>query len=207
MRTFLTLLSNLLVSIFVLFELGSVVAAIWLAILGEWRAIGVGLGLLLTSHFILGFFILLGAAFGYPASKALESGNVVLSVILGSLSNLYTVALVAAWSFLMLSYFHGLSSGSSEIPLLLWSYGAATGPWSFLASKDQQGENPNPGSLIHTFFLSLGYLACIFAILFGEASMVICLMILASFMGISWLVTTVLGICEMVNKNRYETAD
>ena len=61
-------------------------------------------------------------------------------MVLAGISSLYTAALIAAWGIGILAYFfRSRATAHSIIPLLIWSYGVASGPWSFLASKDQQG--------------------------------------------------------------------
>jgi hypothetical protein len=73
-------------------------------------------------------------------------------MVLAGISSLYTAALIAAWGIGILYFFASRATAHSIIPLLIWSYGVASGPWSFLASKDQQGGG-NEYSAMSTFFL------------------------------------------------------
>jgi hypothetical protein len=196
MRALLTIIT---IPLGILNLCGSLVAGIWLAILGEWQPIGVGLLLLVSSHFMLSLVLMPGLIFAAPAAIAMESGKTILGSLIGGVSVLYTEVIVVGWAYLMLGYFHGLASASSEIPLLLWSYGAAIGPWAFMASKD--GDNPH--SWFSVFFLSLGYISCILALLLGHVSLVTCLVILSVFMAASCILSVVYVIAEIKTKAAY----
>jgi len=203
MRALVTLMAALSLPIAILNMFGGVTAGIWLACLGEWKAIGFGLLLLVSSHFLLAFVLMPGFVFALPAVKAIESGRTVIGGLVGSLSVIYTTTVIVVWSYLMLRYFHGRASEASEIPLLLWSYGAATGPWVFMASKDQQSQDGgNVHSTFHVFFLSLGYICCILALLLGRFSLDTCLWILGSFMAVSCVISATVAVAEMRERAR-----
>jgi hypothetical protein len=55
------------------------------------------------------------------------------------------------------------------IPLALWSYGVASGPWTYLSAKDQQAGG-NEFSIMSTMFIQFGCLfAALAAVLFGPS--------------------------------------
>jgi hypothetical protein len=203
MRALVTLMTALSLPIGILNLFGGITAGIWLAILGEWKVIGVGLLLLVSSHFLLAFILMPGLIFAAPAVKAFESGRTTIGALVVSLAVVYTTVVVIVWSYLMLRYFYARVSESSEIPLLLWSYGAATGPWAFMASKDQQGQDGgNPNSMFAVFFLSLGYICCMLALIFGDVSVGSCLWILATFMSVSCVISVSVAFVEMRERLR-----
>jgi len=145
-----------------------------------------------------------GLIFAAPAVKAIESGRTTLGALVGSLSVICSTVVVVVWSYLMLRYFYGRASDSSQIPFLLWSYGAATGPWAFMASKDQQGQDGgNPHSVFAVFFLSLGYICCMLALIFWSVPVASCLWILAAFMSVSCVISAAVAFLEMRERARY----
>ena len=89
-------------------------------------------------------------------------------MVLAGISSLYTAALIAAWGIGILYFFASRATAHSIIPLLIWSYGVASGPWSFLASKDQQGGG-NEYSAMSTFFFQVGYVVAIALILMSPS--------------------------------------
>ena len=89
-------------------------------------------------------------------------------MVLAGISSLYTAALIAAWGIGILYLFASRATAHSIVPLLIWSYGVASGPWSFLASKDQQGGG-NEYSAMSTFFFQVGYVVAIALILMSRS--------------------------------------
>lgn len=164
--------------------LGGIVSGIWLAFLGEWKAIGMGIVLLIASTFILGFALMPSLIFAAPAAKALEAGKNSVGMLLGGLTSLYTSAVMLGWGMLIFIYFYKQADASSLIPMLLWSYGAVTGPWAHMAQKDEQASGGSGNSLafIPVFFLSVGYLAVIITVLTVGASLQTCILTLAAFL-------------------------
>ena len=126
-----------------------------------------------------------GLLFVAPAAALIEQGRRGPAMVLAGISNLYTAALVAAWGIGILYFFASRATAHSIIPLLIWSYGVAIGPWSFLASKDQQGGG-NGYSAISTFFLQVGYVVAI-ALVLVSGSLAPAVLALAAAMGADWL--------------------
>jgi hypothetical protein len=127
---------------------GGIVAGIWLAVLGEWGAIGWGIAaiVLATCGMSIAFLpaVGLGAMGGYFA----ERGHTLLFTFFAFLSSFYTVGTIALWCGLALYFFASLADAGSVIPLLLWSYGIATGPFAWVAAKEG---NDDFASLTATF--------------------------------------------------------
>jgi hypothetical protein len=67
---------------------GGIVGGIWLAILGKWDLIGLGIVSMLISSFGLGLALTPGFLFLAPAGLALDRGNNVIGGICLSLANL-----------------------------------------------------------------------------------------------------------------------
>jgi hypothetical protein len=72
---------------------GGIVSGIWLAILGEWKLIGIGIGLLLTSHWFLAMLMMPGLLLLPIAGHLYKSRNP-LRHLVGYLSQAYTNFLI-----------------------------------------------------------------------------------------------------------------
>src|SRR4051812_35285826 len=122
------LLSILTIPIMVLNAFGGILSGVWLAILGQWWAIGYGIAGLFISTTLLGFAMMPGLIFAAPAAILTEKGKLVLAFPLMLLSQLYTYLVIVAWCLLVYVFFMSRSTASLFWPLLIWSYGAALGP-------------------------------------------------------------------------------
>jgi hypothetical protein len=165
--------------------LGGIVSGIWLAVIGEWWALGVGLLGLFASHFLVSILLMPGLLIAAPAAALSERGRQGPAMVLAGLSSLYTATLIAAWGVGILYFFASRATPHSVIPLLIWSYGVANGPWSFLASKDQQAGG-NEYSAMATFFLQVGYVVAI-ALILVSRSFAPAVLALPAAMGVNWL--------------------
>jgi hypothetical protein len=166
MNSFAKLVSVLAVPIGLLNAFGGIIAGIWLAILGEWGLIGYGIVALFISGFGLGFAMMPGLLLDVPAALLYEKGNKIGFYFFGFLSSLYTTAVLTIWCVVVLYFFAKQADAHSIIPVLLWSYGVATGPIGWLAEKDQ-----NEYSLISTFFAQVAFILVILATLFIRVSL------------------------------------
>jgi hypothetical protein len=144
--------------ILILNIVGGIVGAIWLLISGEWLLVIIGVALAFVSEKIIGILslpamLLWGA--GNIGSET-EKQNGFLFALMGTL---YITALRIGWCLVILNRFTAMPDRSTSIiPVLLLSYGAATGPWQDLARKDIN----NPHSIISTFFTQIAFLVAMF---------------------------------------------
>jgi len=171
METFTKLAAALSVPLGLLNMLGGIVAGIWLAILGEWGIIGYGIVALFVSGFGLGLAMAPGLLFAAPAAALHEKGHKLGFYFFGFLGALYTVAVLTAWCIAVLYFFARQADSSSVFPILLWSYGVATGPIAWMAHKEAQGGG-GEGAMISTFFAQVAYVLVILAVLFFRVSIV-----------------------------------
>lgn len=136
---------------------GGVVSGIWLAVLGEWRAIGYGVGAFLLSHFALSIVLMPGLLFAAPAVALANNGKILLAMPFILLGQLYTYAVICIWCMGVFIFFMSDATNVTFWPLLIWSYGVALGPWMFLAQKDAQA-GTGEGSIMTTFFAQVAYI-------------------------------------------------
>ncbi|MBD3155138.1 MAG: hypothetical protein GF368_00600 [Candidatus Aenigmarchaeota archaeon] len=130
------------VPIMILNFVGGIIGGIWLAFLGEWTLIVIGVLFLFTSHWILSIFMMPNLLIAGIASQFYEKKNP-LGHFFGFISQLYMNLLIISWcifAFLVCSHFYSGEIGITYIPYLLWSWGMALGPWQFFASKEPDNE-------------------------------------------------------------------
>jgi hypothetical protein len=137
---------------------GGIVAGIWLAVVGNWGTIGWGTAAIFLSTFGISLALLPGMALAGLAAYFAERGYKLLFYFFALLSSLYTVAVIALWCGTVLYFFASRADSSSVIPLLLWSYGVATGPFAYMASKE--GDDAF-ASIAATFFGQVGYVVSV----------------------------------------------
>lgn len=155
---FVATLTALTVPIMILNLLGGIISGIWLAILGEWGEIFRGILFMVVSGFAISIALMPSLLFAAPAAMAIEKGKKLLGMFFGSLSVLYTIALMTIWCIWIMWLFVSSATDSSLIPLLIWSYGVALAPWMWLAQKDQQGGGGNEYSMFTIFFAQISYI-------------------------------------------------
>ncbi len=163
MESFARALSVLAIPLGVINMFGGIVSGIWLAILGEWGLIGYGILALILSGMGIGLAMMPGMIFAAPAVIMLEKGNKLGGYFFGFLSSLYTIIVLVAWCILVLIFHTKQASHESIIPVLIWSYGIATGPIAWLAQKDLKSGNEY--AMVSTFFIQIAYLLAILGIL------------------------------------------
>lgn len=159
MKALVALFGALSAFFMVLNAFGGIVSGIWIAVLGEWWAIGFGILIIAASTFVISIALLpgMGLAAGGIALGQKSTADMMLLMLM---SSLYTVAVITVWCVGMLLVFLSRATHHSWIPLLIWSYGLATGPWTYMASKESQGGG-GEGSVIAAFFAQLAYVVMV----------------------------------------------
>jgi len=165
MKAFLGVLTALSIPLLILNMLGGIVSGIWLAILGEWGAIGLGILSLAFATFLLAIALIPSLLLAAPAAYCAEKGKTFGLVCFGALSSLYILAIVTLWCCGILFLFVKDATANSLIPRLIWSYGVATGPWAYMASKDQGPQGEGFASTLATFLAELAYLVILLLVI------------------------------------------
>jgi len=205
MKSVFTLISVLLVPIFVLNILGDIVAGIWLAILRDWEALWIGILAIFASHFPLSLLLMVGMLFALPAQYFIKKKNKSGILVCSFFSLSYTLALITIWSLMVLWFFISSATSQNIIPRLLWSYGTAMSPWMFFAQKDQQGEDGNEYSMISLLFAEVAYISAMIMILFLKATMINVLAVFGIIMGVCLIIEITIGIKSSKESWRSET--
>ncbi len=196
------LVALLMVPLMVLNFFGGIGSGIWLAILGEWWAIGYGF-VGLFSHFLLGIILMPGLALGVPAALLLEKGMTILAFPFVFLSQVYTYAIITGWCILVFYIFMSRADHDTFWPLLIWSYGVALGPWMYMAQKEMQGGTGDAAAMT-TFFAQIAYITMALVGIFTRASIVDLVMVFGGIMLLGMLIQTAFGFALMREQNRLD---
>jgi hypothetical protein len=151
-------LTALAVPLFVLNLLGGIVGAGWFLLLWQLRPVMVGV-LCLFSHMLLAIALAPSLVLAVPMSAAFERRRIGLVAFLSLIVHLYTYALIGTWCIIAFYAYLRMSGPGSLVPGMLMAYSVATGPWAFMASKEEQS-----GDETSTFAALIAELACATAV-------------------------------------------
>jgi hypothetical protein len=140
---------------------GGVVGGIWLAVLGEWRLLGIGIAYMICGAFLAGILMLPGMIFAGPAALAAQRQKFFLTAILGVPAIAWTFAVMTGTCALIFGTLVSHVEGT-PIPYILWAYAVALAPWSYMASVETRSGNDAANVLL--FFCQLGTISMMVAI-------------------------------------------
>lgn len=178
---------------------GGIVSGIWLAILGQWWAIGIGLAAIIAHMFVTAPVMLLGVVFGAPGAALISRGHNVLALPFLLLTQLWTYGIIAIWCIASFHYFMSNADHRTYIPLLIWSYGVATGPWANLSQRELRAGGGEAG-LMATFFAQMAYVVTALALVFVTAAPMTLLIVFLSLLGIGMLAQTGLAYASLATQ-------
>ena len=203
MKAFFGFITALTIPLMVLNMLGGVVSGIWLGILGQWGTIIGGVLFFFISTWLLSFALMPSLLLAAPAAYCAEKGKILGFVFFGALSNLYTFALITIWCCGLLFLYVKGATTSSLIPRLIWSYGVATGPWAYMASKEQGPEGEGFASSVSTFLAELAFLVIMLLVIFTPITFIGAIKVFAGFMLVGFVVQMSLSVLLMNEQKRY----
>tara|TARA_R110000824_G_scaffold155226_6_gene327763 strand:- start:60081 stop:60686 length:606 start_codon:yes stop_codon:yes gene_type:complete len=195
-------LGYLMIPIMLLNFFGALVSGIWLGVLGEWKLVGWGVALMLTSHFFLGFVLMLGLLLGGPAAVLADKGKVLFALPFLILSQVYTYGVIAVWCLAVFFFFVGSADRDSFIPLVVWSYGVALSPIMFMAQRDQMSGGGD-ASAFTTFSAQVAYIVIGLIVIFGNATFGTLCIVFAVIMTIGMLFQSALAVALYRAEMRY----
>ena len=194
MKILMGMLTALSVPLMILNVLGGIVSGIWLAALRDWHAVWLGIVFFFVSSLILGFALMPSILLAAPAAYFAERGKTIGLVFFGGLSSLYTLALITVWCCGVLVLFVRDATHATIIPRLIWSYGVAIGPLTYMASKDQGEGTEGFGSNLATFLTELAYFIVILSVIFLPISLLGVVKVFGSFMLVGLVIQTIVAV-------------
>lgn len=187
MESLTRIFTVLTVPLIIINMFGSVASGIWLAILGEWGIIGYGILALAVAGWGIILAMIPGIVFEAPATIMIEKDIKFGGYLFGFLSCLYVMGVLVTWCVLVLIYYIKQANHDSMIPMLIWSYGIATGPIAWLAKKALQSDDEY-ALLVASWFIQVAYLLTILGILFAGMSLLNALILFGVIMAIGLVV-------------------
>ena len=169
LRIFVAVIEVLALPLLILNNLAGITSMIWLAVLGQWKALGIGIGAFFISGMLIGYAMMPALLFVAPGMRCEESGRKVGLAFFTFLATAYKVAVLTAWCMGVLVVFERMADQKSLLPLMLSAYAVSTGPIAWLASKDQEA-GTNEFSAYLVFFTSSAYIVAVLMVLFGHAA-------------------------------------
>ena len=171
--------------------LGGILSGIWLAFIGEFSIIGIGLLVGLFGRFPIYIALMPGFLFPLLIAKLIKRDHHIrLGIILSIPATLFTVMVMVGWCYLVFSLAFTLAAERHPIPILLWSYSVATSPWSYMAFEDQR-LGKGEASAMYSYFVSLAYLLMVLMRLIGGADFSTCFTALIAVMCVAIIIVTV----------------
>lgn len=143
--------------------IGGIVAGVWLMVIGEWNLFLVGIAILFVGALAASMLLAPGMLLAGASIAAFDKGKAVVGWPLLILSSAWTYAVVIAWGVGAFLWFGNKVDADNAVPVWLWSYGAATGVWAFMASKEPEGS----AAPVTAFAAQLGYIVlsvCVIAL-------------------------------------------
>ncbi|MBN2507033.1 MAG: hypothetical protein JXQ71_10095 [Verrucomicrobia bacterium] len=196
MKVLITIFAALSFPILLLNVFGGIASGIWLAILGEWNPILIGIFGFFGGTFLLTFAIMPGFLLGMLAVSFGEKTRYVAMFALLLVSSAYTFSVITIWCAAVLWFFMQLATQSILLPLLLWSYVIAIGPIKAMAARDKDSD----ASVLTLFFAELAYIAAGLWVLFGDPAVPEVLTLMGCIMALG-MITMLVNAMTLITRN------
>lgn len=140
---------------------GGIISGIWLMILGRWSEFGLGIVILFSGALLLGLVLTPGMLAQGAALMLIQGKRTLSGAALSFVGCLWIYLVMYVWCA---TTFVTMVSGAGDdvIPLTLWGYANAVGPWAYMASKDREAT----GSAVAVFAAQVGTVAMMVGLLF-----------------------------------------
>jgi len=196
------LMTLILVPLIILNLAGWLVSGIWLAMLGEWSVIGVGIFYMVASPLALSLALMPGLIFAAPGAALMDRGHFFFGGLIALPSLVWTYLVLGASCVLVVAYTTAAWDGRPMLPYVLWAYAVAVTPWSFLAQKDAQAGQNEAGWPL--FFAQLATVAMGVATLFYQGPMYWMDLVVwcAPFMGVGLLLQLIMVVGAAIEERR-----
>jgi len=194
MKVLTGLITALSIPLIILNLFGGIASGVWLAFLGDWAPIVVGILAIIFSTWVLSFILMPSILLMAPAALCAEKGKVFGFLFFGALGNLYAISVITIWCCGVFIFFAKDATTSNLIPRLIWSYGVAMAPWMYMAQKEQHAGGGGLGSEVPTFFAQLAFVVAVITMFFVELSMLQWIKVFVSIMLIGFAIQMTLAI-------------
>ena len=197
---FFKYLMPLSVPIMLFGQVGSVIAIVWLIVLGAWTILIWGFVIALVIGFLLPYLLI-------PSSlvvvKTMESNDPTGSKMYMAtiFSSIYVTIIASLICLLIMNLFIGLTDKEAIIPTLIWAYGTALFPFMRLTKQESQNGD-GQSSMFTTFFIQLTFIIAIVTYYLGTDFKTVTLLFIIMLTILSLTYTIVTNETER-KKNQY----
>lgn len=179
------------------------VVLLWLAAIGEWGPLIVGVLWAFVGQLFISVPLVLGGLLFLPGLWLLKSGSTALKVMLsipcialGVLGLLFTAPVVmTGWTYMVFGFAFSIAAGRNAIPVLLMAFYIATSPWRSMLSAEAASQQAGTGQMmvgtVYVGFLQLGCLVMMLMRLIGGKNFAACFTAFLIIMGCSLLASLV----------------
>ena len=150
MKVLTAIITGLSLPILALNALGGIVSGIWLICLGQWKLVVFGLLVGIFATWLLSLVMMPAVALILLGSKLANKGKLLGFLAFVSAASLWQYVLASIWCIAVFFSIAEHATDKTVIPRMIWAYGVAIAPWSYMA----QGEDQGSGAMM-TF--SLGF--------------------------------------------------
>jgi hypothetical protein len=138
--------------------------AIWLAILGQWSLLGIGLLSMFFSSTVIGIATMPGTGIALLATPFLEKRAWFLGFPFILAGKIYIAAVITAWCLAVVVFVLGKAGPEATLPALLWAYCIAITPLSYMTQVSQ----PDFGATVATMGAQFAVIAMAAVVLTKE---------------------------------------
>jgi len=152
------LIGNLRRVLLIINASAGVVSFVWLIILGQWWAIGLGFGAI-AAPFILILLAIPGSYLSVPALAYMDKAKPQAAFMLILAARLYEWVVFTGWFALVFIVFLSRTLTENYLALLLWAYSMALAPWLYMAHSLRRREMGGDSTRIYILSAHVAYLA------------------------------------------------
>lgn len=184
---------------------GGIAALIWLAVLGQWNIVILGVLFSFFGYWLVSILLIPSMALILPVTYFAERKNIIGLSVTGFVNLAYTMAIIGGVSYCVYYTFTGNLSAHYLLPAVIWSYSAAMAPWTYMASKEDRS-NGFDATTNTLYFAQLGLIVVSVLVAFFNFSLVGSFTIFGYIMIIPLLIQTIVLVL-LAQKGKDEIAE
>jgi hypothetical protein len=148
----MAVLQILVLPFMILNVFGVLSGAIWLAVLGKWSVLGIGLLGMFGAASSIGLALLPGALINMTAVPFLGKRRLwFLGFPFLLARSIYSDAVIGAWCLAVIILIVKKAGADTTLPALLWAYGVAISPLSYMTQRSSGPDDPGFADVLITF--------------------------------------------------------
>lgn len=181
---------------------GGIISAIWLIILGQWGIVLIGFIIVFIAPFAAALLLLPTNLTSIAIVKAYEKGKYSTLKAWVVINNLLQGLAFTIVSYGICAYLLSFKNEQILWPLLIWTFGVALSPWSYMASKErQEGGSSYNASVNAVTVIGIGLLVVLLTNTLTSTPLLVCFVGFWIFVSLS---LTILALISIQRLNPYD---